>query len=196
LTETTATAPAFYATPEEWRAWLEANHADAREHWVGYYKRGTGRPSITWPESVDQALCFGWIDGVRKRVDEQSYTIRFTPRKPTSAWSRVNVARVAELTAAGLMRPAGIAAFEARTAEGTYSYEQRDAAAFDPERERRFRAEETAWAWFSAQAPWYRRTATHWVMSAKREETRDRRLAQLIEDSAAGRAVGPLRRPA
>jgi uncharacterized protein YdeI (YjbR/CyaY-like superfamily) len=196
LTETTATAPAFYATPEEWRAWLEANHADAREHWVGYYKRGTGRPSITWPESVDQALCFGWIDGVRKRVDEQSYTIRFTPRKPTSAWSRVNVARVAELTAAGLMRPAGIAAFEARTAEGTYSYEQRDAAAFDPDRERRFRAEEAAWAWFSAQAPWYRRTATHWVMSAKREETRDRRLAQLIEDSAAGRAVGPLRRPA
>jgi uncharacterized protein YdeI (YjbR/CyaY-like superfamily) len=196
LTETTATAPAFYATPEEWRAWLEANHADAREHWVGYYKRATGRPSITWPESVDQALCFGWIDGVRKRVDEQSYTIRFTPRKPTSAWSRVNVARVAELTAAGLMRPAGIAAFEARTAEGTYSYEQRDDAAFDPERERRFRAEETAWGWFSAQAPWYRRTATHWVMSAKRDETRDRRLAQLIEDSAAGRAVGPLRRPA
>jgi uncharacterized protein YdeI (YjbR/CyaY-like superfamily) len=196
LTETTATAPAFYATPEEWRAWLEANHADAREHWVGYYRRATGRPSITWPESVDQALCFGWIDGVRKRVDEQSYTIRFTPRKPTSAWSRVNVARVAELTAAGLMRPAGIAAFEARTAEGTYSYEQRDAAAFDPERDRRFRAEETAWGWFSAQAPWYRRTATHWVMSAKRDETRDRRLAQLIEDSTAGRAVGPLRRPA
>ena len=196
MTETTATAPAFYATPEEWRAWLEANHADAREHWVGYYKRGTGRPSITWPESVDQALCFGWIDGVRKRVDEHSYTIRFTPRKRTSAWSRVNVARVAELTEEGLMRPAGIAAFEARTAEGTYSYEQRDAAAFDPDRERRFRAEEAAWAWFSAQAPWYRRTATHWVMSAKREETRDRRLAQLIEDSAAGRAVGPLRRPA
>jgi uncharacterized protein YdeI (YjbR/CyaY-like superfamily) len=196
LTATTATEPAFYATPAEWRAWLEAHHADAREHWVGFYKRGTGRPSMTWPESVDQALCFGWIDGVRKRVDEHSYTIRFTPRKRTSAWSRVNVARVAELTEEGLMRPAGIAAFEARTAEGTYSYEQRDAAAFDAERERRFRADDAAWAWFSAQAPWYRRTATHWVMSAKREETRDRRLAQLIEDSAAGRAVGPLRRPA
>jgi uncharacterized protein YdeI (YjbR/CyaY-like superfamily) len=196
LTGTTATAPAFYATPEEWRAWLEAHHADAREHWVGFHKRGTGRPSITWPESVDQALCFGWIDGVRKRVDEHSYTIRFTPRKRTSAWSRVNVARVAELTQQGLMHPAGIAAFEARTAEGTYSYEQRDAAAFDPDREQRFRAAEAAWTWFSAQAPWYRRTATHWVMSAKREETRDRRLAQLIEDSAAGRAVGPLRRPA
>ena len=196
MTGTTATAPAFYATAEEWRAWLEAHPAEAREHWVGFHKRGTGRPSITWPESVDQALCFGWIDGVRKRVDEHSYTIRFTPRKRTSAWSRVNVARVAELTQQGLMHPAGIAAFEARTAESTYSYEQRDAAAFDPDRERRFRAAEAAWIWFSAQAPWYRRTATHWVMSAKREETRDRRLAQLIEDSAAGRAVGPLRRPA
>jgi uncharacterized protein YdeI (YjbR/CyaY-like superfamily) len=196
LTETTATAPAFYATPQAWRAWLEAHHADAREHWVGFHKRGTGQPSITWPESVDQALCFGWIDGVRKRVDDERYMIRFTPRKRASRWSRVNVARVAELTAAGLMHPAGLEAFEARTAEGTYSYEQRDAAAFDPERERRFRADRAAWAWFAAQAPWYRRTATHWVMSAKREETRDRRLARLIEDSAAGRAVGPLRRPA
>jgi uncharacterized protein YdeI (YjbR/CyaY-like superfamily) len=192
LTET----PAFYATPEEWRAWLERNHGEAREHWVGFHKRGTGRASITWPESVDQALCFGWIDGVRKRVDDSSYMIRFTPRKRSSKWSRVNVARVGELEAAGLMHPAGRAAFAARTEEGTYSYEQREAAAFDPERERRFRAAESAWAWFTDQPPWYRRTATHWVMSAKREETRDRRLAQLIEDSAAGRAVGPLRRPA
>ena len=192
MTET----PAFYATPEEWRAWLEANHADAREHWVGFHKRGTGRPSITWPESVDQALCFGWIDGVRKRVDDDRYMIRFTPRKRSSRWSRVNVARVAELTEAGLMHPAGLAAFAARTEEGTYSYEQREAAAFDAGRERRFRADEAAWAWFAARAPGYRRIATHWVMSAKREETRDRRLARLIEDSAAGRAVGPLRRPA
>jgi uncharacterized protein YdeI (YjbR/CyaY-like superfamily) len=192
LTET----PAFYASPDEWRAWLAAHHADAREHWVGFHKRGTGRPSITWPESVDQALCFGWIDGIRKRVDDERYMIRFTPRKASSRWSRVNVARVAELERAGLMHPAGLAAFAARTEEGTYSYEQRDAAAFDPERERRFRAGEAAWDWFSAQPPWYRRTATHWVMSAKRDETRDRRLARLIEDSAAGRAVGPLRRPA
>ena len=188
--------PAFYATGEEWRAGLEAHHEDAREHWVGFRKRGTGRPSITWPESVDQALCFGWIDGVRKRVDDASYMIRFTPRKASSRWSRVNVARVAELERAGLMRPAGLAAFAARTEEGTYSYEQREAAAFDAERERRFRADEPAWAWFSSQPPWYRRTATHWVMSAKRDETRDRRLARLIEDSGAGRAVGPLRRPA
>jgi uncharacterized protein YdeI (YjbR/CyaY-like superfamily) len=192
LTET----PAFYATSDEWRAWLEAHHADAREHWVGFHKRGTGRASITWPESVDQALCFGWIDGVRKRVDDERYMIRFTPRKASSKWSRVNVARVGELERAGLMHPAGLAAFAARTEEGTYSYEQREAAAFDPERERRLRADEAAWAWFSAQPPWYRRTATHWVMSAKRDDTRDRRLARLIEDSAAGRAVGPLRRPA
>jgi uncharacterized protein YdeI (YjbR/CyaY-like superfamily) len=195
LTERTAIAPAFYATPAEWRAWLEEHHADEREHWVGFRKRGSGRPSMTWPESVDEALCFGWIDGVRKRVDDESYMIRFTPRKRSSRWSNVNVARVAELMEAGLMRPAGLAAFEARTQEGTYSYEQRDAAAFDPERERRLRADTAAWAYFSAQPPWYRRTATHWVMSAKREETRDRRLARLIEDSAAGRAVGPLQRP-
>jgi uncharacterized protein YdeI (YjbR/CyaY-like superfamily) len=195
LAERTAIAPAFYATPAEWRAWLEEHHADEREHWVGFQKRGSRRPSITWPESVDQALCFGWIDGVRKRVDHDSYMIRFTPRKRSSRWSKVNVARVAELTEAGLMRPAGLAAFAARTEEGTYSYEQRDAAAFDPEREARLRADAAAWAWFSAQPPWYRRTATHWVMSAKREETRDRRLARLIADSAAGRAVGPLQRP-
>jgi uncharacterized protein YdeI (YjbR/CyaY-like superfamily) len=195
LAERTAIAPAFYATPAEWRAWLEEHHADEREHWVGFHKRGSRRPSITWPESVDQALCFGWIDGVRKRVDDDRYTIRFTPRKRSSRWSKVNVARVAELTEAGLMRPAGLAAFAARTEEGTYSYEQREAAAFDPEREARLRADAAAWAWFSAQPPWYRRTATHWVMSAKREETRDRRLARLIADSAAGRTVGPLQRP-
>jgi uncharacterized protein YdeI (YjbR/CyaY-like superfamily) len=188
-------APAFYATPDEWRAWLDAHHAGEREHWVGFHKRGSDRPSITWPEAVDQALCFGWIDGVRRRVDATSYMIRFTPRKKTSKWSMVNVRRVGELRAAGLMRPAGLAAFDARTEVGTYSYEQRDAAAFDPERERRLRANTAAWEHFSAQAPWYRRTATHWVMSAKREETRDRRLARLIEDSAAGRAIGPLARP-
>jgi uncharacterized protein YdeI (YjbR/CyaY-like superfamily) len=193
---TAAIAPTFYATTEEWRAWLEAHHAGEREHWVGFHKRGSGRPSLTWPEAVDQALCFGWIDGVRKRVDDERYTIRFTPRTPSSRWSRVNVARVGELKAAGLMRPAGLAAFEARTEEGTYSYEQRDAAAFDPDRERRLRADAAAAAFFDAQPPYYRRAVTHWVMSAQREETRDRRLAQLIECSAAGRPVPPLARPA
>ena len=188
------TEPAFYATPADWRAWLEAHHADAREHWVGFHKRASGRPSMTWAESVDQALCFGWIDGIRKRVDDERYMIRFTPRTPSSRWSRVNLARVAELTEAGLMHPAGLRAFAARTAQGTYSYEQREAAAFDPERERRLRANTAAAAFFDAQPPGYRRTATHWVMSAKRDETRDRRLAQLIEDSAAGRRIAPLAR--
>jgi uncharacterized protein YdeI (YjbR/CyaY-like superfamily) len=185
----------FFASPEEWRAWLAEHHDAEPEVLVGYWKRGTGRASLTWQESVDEALCFGWIDGVRRRIDDERYTIRFTPRKPASRWSLVNVARVAELTEAGLMHPAGRAAFEARTAEGTYSYEQRDEAAFDPERERRFRAAAAAWAWFEAEAPGYRRTATHWVMSAKRDATRDRRLAALIADSAAGRRIGPLRRP-
>jgi uncharacterized protein YdeI (YjbR/CyaY-like superfamily) len=186
--------PTFFATPEEFRAWLEAHHDTETELLVGFHKKGSGRPSITWPESVDQALCFGWIDGVRKRVDDESYKIRFTPRKRASRWSRVNVERVAELTEAGLMRPSGVAAFEARTEEGTYSYEQREAA-FDADRERRLRGNAAAWAFFSAQPPWYRRTATHWVMSAKREETRDRRLSRLVEDSAAGRTIGPLTRP-
>jgi uncharacterized protein YdeI (YjbR/CyaY-like superfamily) len=195
LTDQAAIAPTFYATPEEWRGWLAEHHADQREHWVGFHKRATGRPSITWPEAVDQALCFGWIDGVRKRVDDERYMIRFTPRKPSSRWSLVNVRRVAELMEAGMMQSAGIAAFEARTEEGTYSYEQRDAAALDPERERRLRANAAAAAFFDAQPPYYRRAATHWVMSAKREETRDRRLALLIESSAAGRPVPPLARP-
>ena len=189
------TEPAFYATPAEWRAWLEAHHEDAREHWVGFHKRGSGERSITWPEAVDQALCFGWIDGVRRGIDEQRYMVRFTPRKASSRWSLVNVRRVRDLQEAGLMHPAGLAAFEARTQEGTYSYEQRDEARFDERREALLRGHEAAWAFFSAQPPWYRRTATFWVMSAKREETRDRRLQALIEDSAAGRRVGPLRRP-
>ena len=186
--------PRFFETAGEFRAWLQKHHKSAAELLVGFRKRKESRPGISWREAVDQALCFGWIDGVRRRIDDASYMIRFTPRKRTSRWSMVNVRRVGELREAGLMRPAGIAAFEARTAEGTYSYEQRDAAAFDPERERRLRADAAAWEYFSAQAPWYRRTATHWVMSAKREETRDRRLARLIEDSAAGRPTGTLAR--
>ncbi len=186
--------PTFYATPAEWRAWLEAHHGEAPEHWVGFHKRGSGRPSITWPEAVDEALCFGWIDGVRKGVDAERYTIRFTPRRRRSTWSNVNVARVAELEAAGAMRPAGLAAFEARAHVGVYGHAQREPARLDPAREARLRAHDTAWAWFSAQPPGYRRTAIFWVMSAKREDTRDRRLAALIEDSAHERRVGPLRR--
>jgi uncharacterized protein YdeI (YjbR/CyaY-like superfamily) len=183
----------FFATPDEWRAWLEEHHATESELLVGFHKRGSGRLSMTWPESVDEALCFGWIDGVRRRIDDDSYAIRFTPRRPRSRWSRVNVARVAELTREGRMRPAGLAAFEARTEEGTYSYEQQRDTVLDEPHERRLRADPAAWAFFSARPPSYRRAAIHWVMSAKREETRDRRLEQLVACSAQGRPVPPLR---
>ena len=186
--------PIFFATPDEFRAWLQEHHATESEVLVGFHKKGSGRPSITWPQSVDQALCFGWIDGVRRRIDDASYSIRFTPRKARSTWSAINVRRVAELAAEGLLHPAGIAAFERRSDDKTaiYSYEQREAAQLDAEQERRFRANARAWDWFQAQAPSYRRTATYWVISAKRQETRDRRLERLISDSAAGRPIPSL----
>lgn len=191
--------PTFFATPAEFRAWLEAHHDRAAELWVGFRRKGSGRPSITWPEAVDEALCVGWIDGVRKRVDAESYAIRFTPRKPRSTWSAVNVGRVEALAREGRMRPAGLRAFEARAAERTaiYAYEQTgDAATLDGEAEARFRARPEAWAFFQAQPPSYRRTATWWVVSARREETRRKRLETLIGDSAAGRRIAPLRRDA
>lgn len=189
--------PTFFSTPANFHAWLEEHHGKSQELWVGYYKKATGKPSITWPESVDEALCFGWIDGLRKRVDEASYMIRFTPRKATSTWSAVNIKRVEELTALGRMRPAGLKAFEKRTTEnsGTYAYEQRGAAKLDAAQEQQFRANPPAWEFFQAQAPWYRKTATWWVISAKKEATRQKRLATLIEDSAQGRTIGPLTRP-
>jgi uncharacterized protein YdeI (YjbR/CyaY-like superfamily) len=189
--------PTFFATPEDFRAWLEAHHETETELLVGFHKKGSGRPSITWPESVDQALCFGWIDGVRRSLGDESYTIRFTPRKQRSNWSAINVRRVGELTELGLMRPAGVAAFERRSHDRTaiYSYERRKVAELDAEQERRFRANPGAWKWFQAQPAGYRRTATHWVISAKRPETRERRLEELIEDSAAGRTIRLLTRP-
>jgi len=189
--------PTFFATPEAFRAWLEAHHDTESELLVGFHKKGSGRPSITWPESVDQALCFGWIDGVRRRIDDHSYSIRFTPRKPRSNWSAINVARVGALTELGLMYPAGVAAFERRSDDRTaiYSYEQRKAATLDAEQERRFKANPGAWKWFQAQPAGYRRTASHWVIRAKRPETRERRLEQLIADSAAGRTIPLLTRP-
>jgi uncharacterized protein YdeI (YjbR/CyaY-like superfamily) len=189
--------PAFFASPAGFRAWLEEHHDKSQELWVGYFKKATGKPSITWPESVDEALCFGWIDGLRKRVDEASYMIRFTPRKATSIWSAVNIKRVEELTAQERMHPAGLKAFEHRTAEksGTYAYEQREAAKLDTAQEQQFRANPPAWAFFQAQAAWYRNAATWWVISAKKEATRQKRLATLIEDSAQGRTIGPLTRP-
>ena len=190
--------PTFFATPAEFRSWLERHHADRRELLAGFYKKSSGRPSISWPESVDEALCFGWIDGVRRSLGEEAYTIRFSPRQARSTWSAVNVRRARELIAEGRMTPAGLAAFEARGDDRTaiYSYEQRHAATLDAGQEQRFRAEAAAWEWFQARPPSYRRAAIHWVTSAKRPETRERRLQALIEDSAAGRPVGPLTRPA
>ncbi len=177
--------PTFFETPAEFRAWFERNHDKATELLVGFYKRDSGRPSITWPESVDQALCFGWIDGVRKRIDDVSYTIRFTPRRRGSIWSAVNIGRVAELTKLGLMQPAGLKAFEARTAEksGIYAYENAPKV-LAPADEKKFRANKKAWKYFSGQAPSYRRSAINYVTSAKREETRVRRLELLIDDSS------------
>ena len=190
--------PTFFATAGELREWLERNHATATELLVGFYKRGSGRPSITWQELVDEELCFGWIDGVRQGIDEVRYSNRITPRKPRSTWSAVNIARAQELIRLGRMHPAGLKAFERRT-EGRsaiYSYEQRKAARLDPGAERSFRANKEAWTFFQAQAPGYRQTATWWVISAKRDDTRKKRLATLIADSQAGRTIGPLRRPA
>jgi uncharacterized protein YdeI (YjbR/CyaY-like superfamily) len=181
--------PRFFRTGAEWRRWLEKNHASAEELWVGYHKKATGKPSMTWAESVDEALCFGWIDGLRKSLGDESYKIRFTPRRPGSNWSLVNKKRVAELAEQGLMRPAGTAAFAARKTEGNYSYEQRKAAAFTREQQQRFRANKQAWKFFQEQPAGYRRVATWWVVSAKREDTRERRLARVIEESAAGRRV-------
>ena len=188
--------PTFFATPAGLRAWLEEHHQSERELLVGFYKKGSGRPSITWPESVDEALCFGWIDGVRRSLGDEAYTIRFTPRQSRSTWSVVNIRRAGELIAEGRMRPAGLAAFEARTGErsGVYSFEQKDEIAFDEAQARRFRADAKAWEFFQAQPPWYRKTATWWVISAKKEETRAKRLATLIEDSAAGRPIRGLDR--
>ena len=187
--------PVFFAKPADFRRWLETNHESARQLHVGFHKRETGRPSMTWAESVDEALCFGWIDGIRRSVDDASYEIRFTPRKPKSIWSAKNIQRVQELIEQGRMTPAGLAAFDRREENRSrqYSFEQGDAA-LGPEYERAFRANRKAWAFFQAQPPYYRRTAAWWVISAKREETRERRLEVLIRDSEAGERIGPMRR--
>jgi uncharacterized protein YdeI (YjbR/CyaY-like superfamily) len=180
----------FFPTPVDFRRWLEANHATAQELLVGFYKKDSGKPSITWPESVDQALCFGWIDGLRKRIDDVSYTIRFTPRKPTSTWSAVNIQRVEELTQQGLMQPAGLKAFEARkeNKSGIYSYEQRSAT-LPVEYEKVLKKNKAAWTFFQAQPASYRKTAMWWIVSAKQEATRLKRLDQLIDHSAHERTV-------
>jgi uncharacterized protein YdeI (YjbR/CyaY-like superfamily) len=191
-------AARYFATPAAWRAWLAKHHTTHDVLVVGFYKRGSGKPSITWPESVDEALCFGWIDGVRQSVDADRYTIRFTPRRARSIWSHKNIARMKELLAAGKVAPAGKRAFEARSSDrsGVYSFEQRRALKLAPAQAKQLAANRRAAAFFAAQPPWYQRAAVHWIVSAKRDETRASRLAQLIADSAAGRTILPLTRPA
>jgi uncharacterized protein YdeI (YjbR/CyaY-like superfamily) len=186
--------PRFFADPGELRAWFAEHATTEPELLVGYLKRGTGRPSLTWAESVDEALCVGWIDGVRRRVDDESYTIRFTPRRPGSTWSRVNIARLEELNGEGRVTNAGHRAYEERGREGVYSHEQ-PPVSLDPEQEAVLRATPGAWDFFAAQPPSYRQAATWWVVSAKRADTRERRVAELAAESGAGRRVRHLRRP-
>jgi uncharacterized protein YdeI (YjbR/CyaY-like superfamily) len=177
--------PKFFKTPADFRNWLETNHNTASELLVGFYKKNSGRPSITWPESVDQALCFGWIDGIRRTIDDVSYSIRFTPRRRGSVWSSINIKRVEELTKEGLMKPAGIQAFQARkeNKSGIYSYEQRKAE-LDAPYEKKLRQNAAAWKFFQAQSPTYRKMVYWWIVSAKKEETRLQRLEKLIQLSA------------
>jgi len=189
--------PLFFSSPSAWRAWLKKHHADTEELWVGFYKRDSARLSITWPESVDGALCFGWIDGVRKSIDDISYRIRFTPRRRRSVWSAVNVRRATELSTLGLMHPAGLTAFENRddNRSAIYSYEQRKNAKLPPAYEKEFRRHPVAWKFFRAQAPWYQRTSTYWVISAKKEETRLKRLGLLVDHSERQQKIPPLAGP-
>jgi len=188
--------PRYFASPAALREWFRDNHRTADHLWVGYYKKGTGKPSVTWRESVDEALCYGWIDGIRKRVDDERYTIRFTPRRPGSNWSKVNLDRVAVLTKKRRMRAAGREAFARRDEGGVvgYSYEDVHRAELTTAQARQLRANRRAWSFIQKQPPWYRRGVVHWVASAKRESTRARRLATLIECSAVGRTVPPLTR--
>jgi uncharacterized protein YdeI (YjbR/CyaY-like superfamily) len=186
--------PIYFTSPDELRDWFDSNHETATELWLGSYKKTAGKPTVTWSEAVDEALCVGWIDSVRYSLDPERSAQRFTPRRKGSNWSAVNIAKVKAMTEEGRMRPAGLAAFEARTEERSaiYSYEQRHLAALAPDEEASFRANEIAWDRFQALPPSYRRTAIYWVVTAKKPETRVRRLATLIEDSAAGRRLKQL----
>jgi uncharacterized protein YdeI (YjbR/CyaY-like superfamily) len=190
--------PIYFDSPAEFRAWLEQHHQTATEVWVGQWKKATGRATVTWAEAVDEALCFGWIDGILRRVDDQRHMQRFTPRKPSSNWSAVNIDNVERLRAEGRMRPAGEAAFARRRDDKTavYSYEQRENPQLATEEQAQLEADAAAWAYFSSRPPSYRRPAIWWVISAKKPETRARRLAALIADSAAGRPIKPLTLPA
>jgi uncharacterized protein YdeI (YjbR/CyaY-like superfamily) len=180
----------FFPTPEDFRAWLSEHHADTRELWVGYYKKDSGKPSITYLEAVDEALCFGWIDGIRKSIDAESYMNRFTPRKPGSIWSATNIKRVEELKGLGKMQASGIQAFELRkeNKSGIYSYEQRRVDLDNPYNDR-LQQNQSAWEFYQRQSDYYRRAVNWWVVSAKKEETRLKRLDELIECCTANKLI-------
>jgi uncharacterized protein YdeI (YjbR/CyaY-like superfamily) len=191
-------APTFFKTPAELRRWFEANHATTAELWIGIYKKGSGRTGVGYRAALDEALCYGWIDGMLRRVDEACYMQRFTPRRPRSVWSAINIARAGELIAAGRMRPPGLAAFERRTEDRSrlYTYEQKRPVALSQPQQRAFRKTPRAWAFFTAQPPSYQRACAGWIEAAKRDETRARRLATLVDASARGEYPSPfIQRP-
>ena len=187
--------PKYFATPADFRKWFEENHDNETELSVGFYKKGSGKPSITWPESVDQALCFGWIDGVRHRIDDEAYKIRFTPRKARSIWSAVNIKRIEELIEQGLVQQAGLDAYARReeARSRVYAFEQGDLR-LEKTHEERFKKNRQAWKFFESQPPSYKKPALWWIVSAKQEATRERRLETLIKDSENGERLGHLRR--
>jgi len=187
--------PFFFPTQSSLRAWFEKNHETEKELLVGYYKTATGRESITWSESVDEALCFGWIDGIRRSIDAESYCIRFTPRKPYSIWSAINIRKVEELTKSGHMRPAGLEAFSKRMESGSriYSYETTEEASLPAGMETQFIQDVKAWHYFQSQAPAYRKVTIRWVMSAKQDATRQKRLNELISSCNAGEWIKAMR---
>lgn len=190
-------APTYFETPAQFRAWLETNHATAVELSVGFRKKGSGRPSITWPESVDQALCFGWIDGVRHSIDAENYRIRFTPRKPGGIWSQVNIRRFAELQALGLVHSRGAAAYEAGKGRTNQYSHERGTQSFSQAETQQFQANVRAWDNFQAFPPSYRRVAIHRVVTAKKDETRAKRLSILIDACADGvKLASPTQREA
>ena len=182
--------PVFFETPAAFRAWLKKHHKKADELWVGYYRKDCGKQSITWNESVDEALCFGWIDGIRKKVNDDAYTNRFTPRRPGSNWSAINIAKVKQLTKQKRMQPAGLAAYGKRTEAKSriYTYEQHSYS-LDTDLERRFRANKKAWAFFETSPPYYRKLMTGWLNGAKQEATRLRRLEKLMAACESGRRI-------
>jgi len=188
--------PTFFKTQQAFRKWLGQHHAEVAELWVGFHRRDSGKGGITYPQALDEALCFGWIDGLRKTVDESRYMVRFTPRKLDSIWSAINTRRVDELIAQGHMQKPGLAVFEGRDRKKSqrYSYERYNCR-LGAAQERQFKVNPKAWEFFRTQAPWYQRTATWWVISAKREETRLKRLATLIAHSDKGRKIAPLDYP-